>query len=157
MHILMFVLSLAVVTTPCHANAAEPLPLERVGRSFAVGAVINGKKISHMVIDSGASLAMISEKTAVALGLEVNGALPRVPLSTPSGETWVRLVMLDTVQVGPVVMHNVETAVSANHMKNADGTLGSSFFDGLVYSINSREKQIRVRLSESDGPCVWRL
>ncbi len=134
------------------ADASDTLALKRSGGALAVDATINDAAAVCMVVDSGASLTMISERTAGMLGLKDNRDAPMVPLTTPSGYVWVRLIALDSVRVGSVIMRDVETAINGGNLKNSADALGASFLDGLVYKINPRKKTLSLKPSGPDGP-----
>ncbi len=98
------------------------LPAGRGGHFYAQGAV-NGKSIPFLV-DTGATSIALSAMHAQAIGLKLDNAKTGMG-NTANGPVMVRVVMLDSVRIGDVIVHNVEAVVLPAPMEHA--LLGNSF------------------------------
>jgi aspartyl protease family protein len=98
------------------------LPAGRGGHFF-VQAAVNGTTVPFLV-DTGATSVALSIAHAQAIGLKLDNAKVGWG-NTANGPVMVRVVMLDSVRVGDVVVYNVEAVVLPAPMEHA--LLGNSF------------------------------
>jgi aspartyl protease family protein len=98
------------------------LPAGRGGH-FYVQAAVNGSTVPFLV-DTGATSVALSVMHAQAIGLKLDNAKVGYG-NTANGPVMVRVVMLDSVRVGDVVVYNVEAVVLPAPMEYA--LLGNSF------------------------------
>ena len=104
----------------------------RLGRSgdshFYADTRVDGASIK-MMVDSGASVVALTRRDAEAVGIDVDG-LPVVGMArTAGGEVPMRVVMLDSVEVGGIEVRDVQTAVIDADM--GVSLLGQSFLSKL--------------------------
>jgi len=79
-----------------------------------------------MLVDTGASVILLSHEHAKSIGISVHALDYSVPVITASGRSYVATIVLDDVDVGGVTLHNVEAAVAL------EGLLDSSLL-GMTY------------------------
>jgi aspartyl protease family protein len=90
---------------------------------------INGKRTDAMV-DTGATLVALNESTARRVGLSVLESDYKHEVSTANGKTRAAVVMLRTLQVGRIQLHDVEAVVLGDKaLKNT--LVGMSFLKRL--------------------------
>lgn len=130
------------------------IPLISKGLRLAVKTVINGQNEAELIIDTGSSFTIISEKTARRLRLHDLGGAPRFPVSTVAGEAWLRLVVFESVNIGGAMARNVEGAVSPHLGKDVDGVIGLSFLNDFVYKIDGRKKELTLKRLGGAGPLM---
>ncbi len=128
------------------------VPLKPKGFRFAVEALINEQVKANLIIDTGSSFTVVSEEVALGLGYKDLDDAPRFPVSTAAGETWVRLVLFESVKIGLAEARYVEGAVSSNPGKGADGLLGLSFLNEFAYKIDGKKGLLTLKRSKGDGP-----
>lgn len=140
------------------------VPLKSKGLNFTAKTVINGRVETDLLIDTGASFTIISESLARRIGFIDLDKAPRYPVSTIAGETWLRLVIIKSVNVDGAIAHNVEGAVSPYMGDGVDGALGLSFLSDFVYKINGKKKELTLKQPSDDEPIKggrgrqwWRL
>lgn len=81
------------------------------GRGHFIGMFrLNGKSVTGMV-DTGASVVAINERTARTLGYGANSLDFRYPMQTANGQTLAAHVVLDRVEIGNVRMRDVDAMV----------------------------------------------
>ncbi len=62
-----------------------PIPDERLGSLFVVSATLNGSKQARLIVDTGASQTVISQRLALDLGLFSTAHATQILLHTASG------------------------------------------------------------------------
>jgi len=93
---------------------------------FHATATINGTGVVEMLVDTGASVILLSHAHAKNIGINVDVLDYSVPVITASGRSHVATIVLDNVDVGGVTLYNVEAAVAL------EGLLDSSLL-GMTY------------------------
>ena len=91
---------------------------------------LNGRKISGM-IDTGATYVAINLSTARKIGVKLAADDFKYPVDTANGRTMAAAAMIDTLQIGRIVVADVQTMVLDD--KALGGTLiGASFLNRLA-------------------------
>ncbi|MGF1445749.1 MAG: TIGR02281 family clan AA aspartic protease [Pikeienuella sp.] len=96
---------------------------------FRADARVNGRDI-RMMVDTGSSIVMIPFERAAAIGIDPELLSFSMLVRTANGATTVAPVRLTTVQVGPIVLRDVEAAV-ARRGRLSTPLLGMSFLDQM--------------------------
>jgi aspartyl protease family protein len=95
---------------------------------FFVDASVNDQPV-RFVVDTGASVVVLSAADAVRLGLDYRKG-QRANMQTANGATTGYLVKLETVRVGGIELHNVDGVVVDRGLGSV-GLLGMSFLNRL--------------------------
>ena len=90
---------------------------------------INGQSVG-MLVDTGASLVLLSYQDALAIGLQPETLRFTTPVITANGKAHVASVTLDSVQVGSIGLFGVRAAV-AEKGKLHSSLLGMSFLSRI--------------------------
>ena len=89
----------------------EALLLRRDGSGqFHLRAAVNGSEIEFLV-DTGADMVALTEDEALALNLPVSSADYQPIMQTASGVGYGAPVTLDEIEIGGVVLHDVDAVV----------------------------------------------
>lgn len=97
---------------------------------FSADFRLNGRSVGAMV-DTGATLVAMNASTARRIGIKVMPADFKYPVKTANGETRAAGVMIEKLQIGRILVENVEAVVLDD--KALDGTLiGVSFLKRLA-------------------------
>jgi clan AA aspartic protease (TIGR02281 family) len=99
--------------------------------TFGVEAQVNGQAVP-MMFDTGASFVTLRSEDAERLGINVGGLTYSAEISTPNGRNLMAPLMLNSITVGTITIHNVR-AVVAKSGKLQESLLGQSF----LYRLNS--------------------
>jgi aspartyl protease family protein len=116
-----------------HAGAPNPNSRQSVTLSadtrghFVTDAAINGGQV-RVLVDTGASTIALPARDAQRLGIDYRKG-QRLSVSTAAGATEAYRVMLDTVRVGGIELHNVEGVVIEKGLEI--GLLGMTFLNRL--------------------------
>ena len=97
---------------------------------FGVDAVIGGRQVPFLV-DTGATIVALTAEDAARLGIRPSNRDRIVNMSTANGTVPARMVRLAAINVGPLVVQDVDAAVMP---KGALGQnlLGMSFLSRLT-------------------------
>ena len=95
---------------------------------FHTEAIINNKTINCLV-DTGASNIAIGPEDAMKIGFDISQLQFDTPVSTANGRGMTALVILDSLQVGPILLHNVHASIIRESMGQC--LLGMSFLRKL--------------------------
>ena len=111
--------------------AASPAVELKVGAfgHYRAQAEINGRPVD-VLIDSGASLVVLSHEDAERVGLRLRAEDYSQRVSTANGATRVAPVMLDRINIGDISVRHVEAAVSEPG-KLGQSLLGMTFLGRL--------------------------
>ena len=115
-------------TTPAGGGRVVELSAKRGGHFF-VEAEINGRPVAVMV-DTGATMVALTYDDARRAGLSPRDSDFTHRVNTANGVTRVAPVTLDRIQIGPILVRNVEAAV-LEEGKLTTTLLGMSFLGKL--------------------------
>lgn len=131
--------------TPTIAIAQEPGVVElrkAWDGQFRAVTRVNGENVG-MLIDTGASIVLLSYEDAMAIGLTADDLSFTQPVTTANGKGYVAPVVLDEVNVGLVGLVGVRAAV-AEPGKLHSSLLGMSFL-GRLQEISFRRDRLILR------------
>ncbi len=97
---------------------------------FSITALINDNQKIHFLFDTGASLVSLTAEDAADLGIDLAQLNFNFPLSTANGLSFGARVNIAKVQIGPVIVNNVEAVVSKPGASDIS-LLGMSFLNRL--------------------------
>ena len=115
--------------------------------SMVVEALINQKIKARLVVDTGASVVVISNSIARRLGID-NFLKNNFFYTTIADGSKVKAypVLLDNLKVGNAVMRNVSAAViEENGSGIGDGLLGMSFLGNFALEIDAKSNSIVLK------------
>jgi clan AA aspartic protease (TIGR02281 family) len=117
-----------------------------------VSPIVNGKKAVEMTWDSGCSDMAMSMETARELGVTIKDSDPTIEVEVANGsKTRVKIVYLDSVQLGPFTLRDVECGVSIDDQPGAPSInlLGNSFQSHFLSRLD--QKNGRLQLTPIDS------
>jgi aspartyl protease family protein len=101
----------------------------RLSGEFAVAARVNGARVTFL-FDTGASVVVLTAADARRAGIDTTGLSFDVPVTTANGSALAAETRLDTIAVGPIVLHNLRALV-ARPGALEESLLGMSFLERL--------------------------
>lgn len=101
---------------------------------------INGTDVGLM-IDTGASLVLLRHDDAMRIGLPLDELNYSTPLTTANGKSYVAPIILDTLSVGDVVVHDVRAAVAQKGALHSS-LLGMSFLENLEETVIRKDNML---------------
>lgn len=137
------------------SEAAKPVShiarMKGAGGGYTVEASLNGGVKANMLIDTGSSFTIVSPGVAANLGYTSLDGLPRLPVSTAGGVTWIYLIAFDSVEVGGAKAEDVEGGVSPALERGMDGLLGMSFLKEFKYRMDGGRGELALTSSRRNG------
>jgi aspartyl protease family protein len=114
---------------PQVGEGGEVIVNRRLSGEFAVAARVNGARVTFL-FDTGASVVVLTAADARRAGIDTAGLSFDVPVTTANGSALAAESRIDTIAVGPIVMHNVR-ALIARPGALEQSLLGMSFLERL--------------------------
>ncbi|MGB6534849.1 MAG: TIGR02281 family clan AA aspartic protease [Xanthobacteraceae bacterium] len=120
-------------------SASVVVPRDGLGH-FLVEASVNGQPLKFM-IDTGATVIALRAEDAVQLGVQPAYSEYTVVLRTANGLVRAGPATLDTIEIGGIVLHNVEAVVMPARALS-ENLLGMSFLSRLHHFDYSDGKMV---------------
>ena len=113
-------------------------------------ATLNGSKQARLIIDTGASQTIISQKLAFDLGLYSTARTNPVLLHTAAGPIYANAVILDSIRIdsaevrnSPAVIHDLSDLPFP-----VDGLLGLSFLGAFQVTLDTRRGELLLTVPQ---------
>lgn len=134
------------VAAPPLRNDQIVLHYEGEGRRMTVDLTVeHGSKVRElqMLLDTGATFTTLSTQELASLGLTAGPDDPRITLQTANGEREARLLLLDRLWLGDLVMEGVAIATcDACASDRVSGLLGLNVTGGFNLAIDADRQEI---------------
>ena len=127
-----------------HPSQNFVVPFQRDGNALLVQATLNGFARAPMVVDTGASLTVISTQTARRAGVNLAGAA-LIAMRSASGTFLAHLTKIRSMQVGDAVLKDVEVVVHDILPGRARGLLGMSFLDHFDVTLQTLQNTMQLK------------
>ena len=148
----------ALSTMKSRADAPAPtpaspaaVPVERLGNILVVSATLNGSRQARLIVDTGASQTIISQRMAFDLGLYPTAHHSQVLLHTASGTVQADSMVLDSLRIAgaeirnsPVLIYDLPDLPLA-----VDGLLGLSFLGAYQVTLDIARGELLLKASQS--------
>ncbi len=121
-------------------NAAEARLDRAWDGHFRAIAQIEGVDVGLMV-DTGASIVLLRYDDAVRIGIDPKMLDYSVPLTTAGGRTYVAPYRFETIQIGDVIVRNVDGAIAQRRALHSS-LLGMSYLEQLSETVIRRDEMI---------------
>lgn len=129
--------------------------LEQIGKDFTsysieykykeggilVDCLLNGTVKARLMVDTGASLVVISKHIAQRLGLDTNKGQLQLILAD-GRKVEANPVILESIKVGDIELKNVSAAVLERESPQEDGLLGLSFLENFLVSLDVKKNRL---------------
>lgn len=125
------------------------VPFELINNRPFVKIMINGKGPFRFVIDTGASMSVLSDKTAAALGVKPVAKGGNARAIGGSGTFPILYGLLDSIAIGetrvdvvPIYIRTVHSSPDSPESERSDGYLGLSVLSHFAVTLDYRERQM---------------
>ncbi len=118
------------------------VPYNRFGSSIVVEVLINDSTKANLVLDTGATLVVISKKVFNDLNIADSKKGEKVDVKLADGRITKAIpLILDKLKIGKVEAVNVQAAVIEDSLPTEeDGLLGMSFLKNFIVRLDSNNK-----------------
>lgn len=127
---------------------SEEVGFSKTSEGMIVDALLNKKVRVSLILDTGASLVLLSPRIGKELGLETTalkkGVITKISMADGS-EADARLIILDSVDVEGVQAKNIEGAILLNEGVKHDGLLGRSFLNKFNFQVDTINKKLILK------------
>ena len=124
---------------------AAEISLQTLGNQFLVDALLNNSQAAVLLLDTGASLSIISVKLLDVLGIPYQPTSRTAWFSTAGGRIKAPIITLDSLALDGVVVENIEVGVIGEFdNKKFDGLLGMNFLRHFEFFIDQSEHKLQL-------------
>ncbi|MEI8176038.1 MAG: retropepsin-like aspartic protease [Candidatus Omnitrophota bacterium] len=122
----------------------KEIPCAREAGGLIVAATVNGTATLSLAVDTGASLMVISRRTAADLGIAIRDDGKKIDLLLADDKkTTAFPVILESVEVGGLRVRHVMAAVTDEApAPGIDGLLGMSFLGNFIVRIDANRNKV---------------
>jgi clan AA aspartic protease (TIGR02281 family) len=130
---------------PQRARGEETLvPMRRIRGNWIAETRLNDAHTAHFVVDTGASLCVVSPEVAADLGLRPGPHAEMVPMQVVGGVTSGPRVTLSSIRVGDAEVEDVAAVIHAIG-PGIDGLLGNSFLGRFTVTLEPDKGTLVLR------------
>jgi clan AA aspartic protease (TIGR02281 family) len=116
---------------------------DREGLNIIVDVMLNGIIKTPLMVDTGASVVVISKNLAERLGLKTELNPPLMMTLADGRKVPATPVVLESIKIGDVEVRNVKAAViETNEVREEYGLLGMSFLENFVVRIDAKANRL---------------
>ncbi|UCE62979.1 MAG: clan AA aspartic protease [Nitrospirota bacterium] len=123
------------------------VPVQRYGGSLVVPVNLNNQKSVHLILDTGATMTVLSTNVAIELGLTSDSESQVATVNTAGGPVQVNLTRVKSMGVNGAKAKNVVVAIHdlPDVQPGIDGLLGLSFLNNFLVTLDSNQGQLQLR------------
>ncbi len=123
------------------------IPLEKIGGSFVVQVKLNEERTAHLIVDTGASMTVLSTNIAIDLGLLGTTDNELLTVNTAGGSVQVNMNYLSSLTIGNAQAHNVAVAIHdlPDIPEEIEGLLGMSFLKHFLITLDAEHARLILR------------
>ena len=152
------------------AEASEPVELlypEKQSNSYAipvkaygdghfiVEALINGKIKANLMVDTGATMVILSDQLGERLRITDNKDLPTMSFNTAGGKVETPLFVLESLKIGNAEVFALEASTNPNFKGGVDGLLGMSFLGEFKLEMDRENSKMLLKPTVERGEKLW--
>ncbi len=123
------------------------IPLRKMGGSFIVQAVLNKERTARLIVDTGASMTVLSTQIAIDLGILGTTDNELLTVNTAGGSVQVNMNYLRSLNVGDSEAQHVAVAIHdlPDIPEHIEGLLGMSFLKHFLITLDAEHSELVLR------------
>ena len=127
-------------------SAPATLHLTRIDNAMVVQVLINRKQYVHLLVDTGASMTVLSHNLAAELNLLSGAEVALRTLNTAGGPIQVNTTNAQEIRAGSAIARNVPIAVYdlPNLIPGISGILGMSFLNNFKVTLEPEHAMLHL-------------
>jgi len=128
-------------TLPARPDGEYEVPFTATPQGYLVDVIFNDDVSAKLILDTGASLVIISQKLLDEIGQKPIRGASKITLLTANGEIKADPSIIKKIQLGSAMKENVHAAVTPESkvFENCDGLLGLSFLRDYNVTIDYKK------------------
>lgn len=130
------------------ADSNIAVPVRKVGQLYVVSVELNGTRMAHLILDTGASHTILSQELVRDLALMPSDFRPGlVLLKTAGGSVDAQVVRIDSMKIATAEVRNSSAAVHTvpDFPAGIDGLLGLSFLHEFEVTLDTMKSELRLK------------
>ncbi len=140
--------------SPPAPNLDIVVPMRQNGNQFFVKTILNGRLEANLLLDTGASVIVVSEEIAKSLGFSRLDNMPQIQADTAGGKIWTPLIFLDTAEVAGAKAFAIEAVIDSK-LGKIDGLLGMEFFEQFKMTLDRKKSRLILRSNISENETLY--
>lgn len=123
------------------------IPLKKIGGSFVVQVHLNKERTAQLIVDTGASMTVLSTNIAIDLGLLGTTDTELLTVNTAGGSVQVNMNYLSSLHVGTAQAQHVAVAFHdlPDVPEQIEGLLGMSFLKNFLVTLDAEHSRLILR------------
>ncbi len=123
------------------------IPLQKMGGSFVAQVSLNEERTAHLIVDTGASMTVLSTNIAIDLGILGTTDNELLTVNTAGGSVQVNSNFLSTLSVGDAQAHDVAVVIHdlPDIPEHIEGLLGMSFLKHFLITLDAEHARLILR------------
>ncbi|MEO8327503.1 MAG: retropepsin-like aspartic protease [Nitrospirota bacterium] len=128
-------------------NEDITIPLTKNGGSFVVQVLLNQERSAQLIVDTGASMTVLSTQVAIDLGILGTTDNEILTVNTAGGSVQVNMNYLSSISVGTAQATNVAVALHdlPDIPEPIEGLLGMSFLKHFLVTLDAEHARLILR------------
>lgn len=128
-------------------NEEITVPLTKSGGSFLVHVILNQERSAQLIVDTGASMTVLSTQVAIDLGILGTTDNEILTVNTAGGSVQVNMNYLSSITVGTAQATNVAVALHdlPDIPEHIEGLLGMSFLKHFLVTLDAEHARLILR------------
>ncbi len=130
-----------------HQESDITIPLQKIGGAFVVQANLNNERTAHLIVDTGASMTVLSTNIALDLGILGTTDNELLTVNTAGGSVQVNMNYLSSLHVGTAQAKHVAVAIHdlPDIPEQIEGLLGMSFLKHFLVTLDAEHARLILR------------
>ena len=122
------------------------VPITKIGGSMVVQVTLNDSVDAHLIVDTGATMTVLSYDVGIELGLLSGSDVSLNTVNTAGGSVQVSMSNLESLQVGAAHVANVAVAIHdlPDGISGVSGLLGMSFLKNFKVTLDADQGFLRL-------------
>jgi len=122
------------------------VPVTKIGGSLVVQVLLNGSVDAHLIVDTGATMTVLSYDLGIELGLLSGSDVSLNTVNTAGGSVQVSMTHVETMQVGSAKASHVAVAIHdlPDGISGVSGLLGMSFLRNFEITLDADRGLLRL-------------
>ncbi|GJL64871.1 MAG: hypothetical protein NPIRA04_35250 [Nitrospirales bacterium] len=128
-------------------SEAITIPVTSYGGSLLVTVQLNQTREVQLILDTGATMTVLSQDVALDLGLISSSKTQLTTVYTAGGPIQVNVSTVDSIQAGTAQVHDVDVAIHdlPDGQKGIDGLLGMSFLNHFLVTLDTNQGLLHLK------------